>query len=75
MVHRFDRVVIVDNGRVVADLPPAEVQACLDRGELGALSESGRELVAELALIEVLFLCCLPPRLDLLRFCFPMVVS
>ena len=48
-MHRFDRVLIVDSGRVVADLPPAEVQACLDRGELDALSESGRELVAELA--------------------------
>ena len=48
-MHRFDRVVIVDNGRVVADLPPTEVQACLDRGELDALSKSGRELVTELA--------------------------
>ena len=48
-VHRFDRVLIVDNGRVVADLPPTEVQACLDRGELDALSNPGRELVTELA--------------------------
>ena len=48
-MHRFDRVLIVDNGRVVADLPPAEVQACLDRGELVTLSVSGLELVTEMA--------------------------
>lgn len=48
-MHRFDRVLIVDNGRVVADLPPSEVQASLDRGDLPTLSDSGRELVHELA--------------------------
>ena len=49
LVHRFDRVLIVDNGRVVADLAPAKVQASLDRGELRALSSSGLELVTEMA--------------------------
>ena len=49
LVHRFDRVLIVDNGHVVADLPPAEVQTCLDRGELVTLSASGLELVTEMA--------------------------
>ena len=33
----------------MADLPPEEVQACLDRGELDTLSEPGRELLIELA--------------------------
>ena len=49
MVHRFDRVLIMDEGHVVADLPPTDVQAAIDRGDLDALSQPGRELMAQLA--------------------------
>ena len=49
MVHQFDRVLIIDEGNVVADLPPTGVQAAMDRGELGTLSPAGRELMEQLA--------------------------
>ena len=49
MVHQFDRVLIIDEGNVVADLPPAEVQAAMDRGDLDTLSQAGRELMEQLA--------------------------
>ena len=49
MVHRFDRVLIMDEGRVVADLPPTEVQAAIDGGDLDTLSQAGRELMSQLA--------------------------